>query len=205
MTFEEFKATVLKGQEAPADLQKLFELQTARVAHEGEPTDPLEAIYFNLIDPENLPALLSHSYINDSDRANPDTMANIAAFDEVFLYSTFVAMSDDEDPIGYWHGPEGTPISEAPIMMLDSEGQFSLCPGKNISEAMLLHFFGGSQGEENPEFVCLREWFIASGFEIATTSLKNIPEPRASTSHPGDIHFVTYNKFRVAAGLPPSH
>ena len=39
--------------------------------------------------------------------------------------------------IGYWHGPERTPIGNAPIVKLDTEGTFGLMQGRTLAEAML--------------------------------------------------------------------
>jgi hypothetical protein len=64
-------------------------------------------------------------------------MANVTAINEVLATITFIAESDDGDMIGYWHGPERTPIDAAPIVKLDTEGQFDLMRGRALSEAML--------------------------------------------------------------------
>ena len=53
------------------------------------------------------------------------------------LLITIVAESEDGDMIGYWHGPERTPIGDAPIVKFDTEGTFGLMQGRRLSEAML--------------------------------------------------------------------
>jgi hypothetical protein len=196
--FEKFIAQVLKGQPAPDDLQKLFLMQAVRVANDDEYSDPLESIHAYLIAPEEELDLLTHSYLNDADKANPDIMANVKAIDKVFEHITFVAKTDDSDLIGYWHGPESTPIQLAPIVKYDTEGQFSLLLGKQLTEALL----GEHVFDDDEEFTRLRDWFSTFGIDISASCWDDLDYPDVKTK-PDELHHNLYNQHRVAVGLPP--
>jgi hypothetical protein len=106
-----FQQDILKGQSIPDDLLALL------LAGEAAGDDPLrEALGHSLLIPERDYPLLTGSYLNDTDRQNPDIMANVAAINEIIDLITFVAESDDGDMLGYWHGPERTPIGSAPFV-----------------------------------------------------------------------------------------
>src|SRR5437763_1778649 len=118
---QRFETEILRGQAVPPDLRILLD-----VAGCAGDIDPLrDALGFAHLVPGRDYPLLTGSYLNDSDRHNPDIMANVAAINDVVLLTTMVAESDDGDMIGYWHGPERTAIGTAPIVKLDTEGMFS--------------------------------------------------------------------------------
>jgi hypothetical protein len=196
--FEHFATDILKGQPAPDDLQKLFLMQAARVANDDDYSDPLESIHAYLIMPGEELGLLTHSYLNDDDKANHDIMANVRAIDIVFTYITFVVKTDDSDLIGYWHGPENTPIESAPIVKYDTEGQFSLLLGTHLTEALL----GEHVFDDDEEFARLREWFLQNGIIIAASNWDDLDFPEAKTK-PDELHRSLYNQNRVAIGLQP--
>jgi hypothetical protein len=174
-TKELFQRDILKGQAAPQDLQAL--LDVALEAGEGE-ADPLrEALNHALLRPGRDYPLLSGSYLNDADRKNPDIMANVAAIDDVLAMITFVAESEDGDMVGYWHGPERTPIAAAPIVQYDTEGQFSLMQGRTLSEAMLGRYTYG----DDERFADGRAWLAGCG--IATEAAKLARAVDAERSH----------------------
>ena len=192
-TIETFQQEILKGQTAPQDLQALLEVITEDGA------DPLrEALGFSLLSPGRDYPLLSGSYLNERDRQNPDIMANVAAIDEVMAMITFVAESEDGDMIGYWHGPERTPIDAAPIVKLDTEGQFDLMQGRNVSEAMLGNYTFG----DDERFADGRAWLAECGIDMEAADWHRLSTPTAA-SMPNKLHRTLYNERRVAAGLKP--
>ncbi len=182
--------TVLNNQEAPADLYQLLNSDGC--------SDVLEEMECQLIKPEELPDLISHSYLNDDDRKDPDIMANVAAIDDVFKLITFVVQKDDGEIVGYWHGPEHLSLLEAPIVQYDTEGQFDILLGKTLTEAML----GVYVFDEDDEFLELREEFKQCGIEIQASNYDELHKPNPSTS-PDSLHNILYNKYREKAGLSP--
>src|SRR5438105_15049439 len=118
---QQFEKEILRGQAVPKDLRALLDVA------KSDGTDPLrEALGFALLVPGRDYPLLTGSYLNDGDRQNPDIMANVAAINDVLSLITIVAESDDGDMIGYWHGPERTPIGNAPVVKLDTERMLGL-------------------------------------------------------------------------------
>ena len=190
-----FRRDILKGQAAPQDLQALLGV----VALAGDGDDPLrKALSFSLLSPGRDYPLLSGSYLNDNDRQNADIMANVAAINDVLAMITFVAESEDGDVIGYWHGPERTPMAAAPIVKYDTEGQFDLMQGRTLSEAMLGNYTFG----DDERFAEGRAWLADCGIEMAASNWHELSTPTADTM-PNKLHRTLYNERRVAAGLKP--
>ena len=205
LTVEDISTHLLRGQGVPSDLKSLIEIRASR--DKGGitlPIDPLSATGFDLIVPGHLPALLGHSYLNEHDRADPDIMANIRAFDEVFALSAFVAVGDDNEVVGYWQGPDHVPLDQAPFVILDTEGQFSLLPGATITEAMVIYSlqirFDEAELQRRFEEMC--ESFRAVGIDMAIRDLSTV-KVHPTRVGPAEIHSGAYTKFRTEAGLPP--
>lgn len=188
---QRFEEEILKGQVAPPDLRALL-----NVAAAAGDVDPLrETLGFAFLVPGRDYPLLTGSYLNDSDRQNPDIMANVAAINDVVALITIVAESEDGDMIGYWHGPERTPIGKAPIVKLDTEGMFSLMQGSNLSEAML----GNDTFNDAARFADARAWLASCGIEIDAKGWRELNTPVVSTQ-PDKLHHRLYDQKRIAAG-----
>lgn len=205
LTVDDMSTRLLGGQDVPPDLICFIQMH-ARWVTDGDAfaSDALAATGFNLIDPDHLPALLSHSYLNEQDRADPDTMANIRAFDEVFALSAFVAVGDEDEIVGYWQGPDQVPLHEAPFVMLDSEGQFSLLPGETITEAMVIYAVQArfDEAEVQLQFEEMCGIFRAFGINLAIRDLAMV-KVHPTRVDPAELHLSAYTKFRTEAGLPP--
>lgn len=184
---QRYEKEVLKGQVAPPDLRALLEAAAGDLLR--------EALGFAFLVPGRDYPLLTGSYLNDSDRQNPDIMANVAAINDVLALTTMVADSEDGDMIGYWHGPERTPIGDAPIVKFDTEGMFDLMQGRTLAEAML-----GNYTFDDPErFADGRTWLAGCGIEIGANNWRELSTPEAST-RPDKLHKALYQQKRVAAG-----
>jgi hypothetical protein len=205
LTVEKVSTRLLGGQDVPPDLIHLIELG-GRQSIDGDafPRDALEATGFNLIDPDHLPPLLSHSYLNERDRTDPDIMANIRAFDEVFAQTAFVAVGDEDEIVGYWQGPDRDPLDKAPFVILDSEGQFSLLPGATITEAIVIYSLQArfDKAEVQPRFEEMSESLRAFGINLAIRDLAMV-EVQPTRIDPAQVHSSAYVRFRTEAGLPP--
>src|SRR5579862_1173728 len=108
---------------------------------------------------------LDKSYLRPEELANPDIAANIRAIEEVCSRIAFVAAHEDAEYYGYWRGAEDRAVSESPVVCLDNEGQFRLCPGKNFAEALLERTYSEDAFEE------LRQWFGSIGISIAAETI----------------------------------
>jgi hypothetical protein len=194
-----FLQVILKNQPMPDDLQKLWNMQIFRAPDADFSVDPLVAMGAKIIEPESIPCLLDHSYLNETDRANPDMMMNIEAINEVFKMATFVVELEDDHILGYWHGSENTPISDAPIIKFDNEGQFSVCRGNNLTETIIAETIS-YQEDKFPEF---KAWFAKYQIDIAADSIADLPERKVKI-HPALMYENFYKAERVAAGLEPA-
>jgi len=188
---EKFSKQVLRGEPIPHDLEKMLLMQWTRVEQEGLYVDPLQALQTRLIEPGGTYPLLDHSYLNDKDRANPATMANVKAMSAVIAMCSFVGEDDESRLYGYWHGPKKTPASEAPILLLNSEGQFDLCSGRNLAEALL-----AAWAFDEETFVQRKDWFAKYGVNIVATSLNDLPTPHSDTL-PQELHQKLYREFKA--------
>jgi hypothetical protein len=193
---QQFENEILKGQVVPPDLRALLE-----VAGSAGDIDPLrEALGFAILVPGRDYPLLTGSYLSDRDRQNPAIMANVAAINDVLALITIVAESEDGDMIGYWHGPERTPIGKAPIVKLDTEGMFCLMQGRTLSEAML----GNSTFDDAERFADAGAWLAGCGIEIDAKNWRELSTPEAST-RPDKLHKMLTEQERIAAGSKAGH
>lgn len=187
-----FQKDVLNGQTVPDDLRKLFRMQMLWPEEENsEIFDPLGAMNCRILMPGEKIGVMDKSYLSKADKKNADIMANVKAIDKVCSYITFAAYTDDSDLIGYWHGTENNSIEKAPIVMLDTEGQFSQLPGKNLTEALL-----SLQDMNNSEFKKYAKWFAEFHILITANSQRGMTQWPKSASSPQKIHQDLYEKYR---------
>jgi hypothetical protein len=193
----EFSRLMLGGREPPADLKTLLEMQwQGAIANAG--TDPLKAMGVTLLEAGEIHPLLDHSYLNETNRADPDIMANVAAITSTCEHAAFVARNNDDAIFGYWFGPENLDIGTAPIVKLDSEGQFLQLEGLTLSEALL----GNHVFEDVEKFAQLKGLFASAGIAISANSWDELAYPSPPTD-PAEFHEQRYNENRSKAGLPP--
>jgi hypothetical protein len=187
----EYSRQRLGGRKLPDDLRTLLVLQWQRgVTAAG--ADPLDEMGVVLLEAGETHALLDHSYLNDKDRANPDTMANVAAMMSTCEHAAFVARDDDDRIIGYWFGPENVGIDAAPILRLDTEGQFALLEGGTLSEALL----GSHVFDDAERFTQLKEEFAKAGIAISAGSWDELAYPHPPTD-PAEFHERHYEENQV--------
>ncbi|MCO4747059.1 MAG: hypothetical protein KC912_19845 [Proteobacteria bacterium] len=125
------------------------------------------------------------SYLTAADLARPDVVANVAAMREVMTHITFVATHEDGRYLGYWHGLAGRELHDSPVVLLDSEGQFSLV-GQSLCGALLTEFY-----DDEERFEALDAWFAEAGLDASM-------EPARDEDPPGAVHD------RLAAVEPPA-
>lgn len=134
------------------------------------------------------PTVLDTGYLTADDLANPEIAANVRAMADTSGLITWVAEDEDESTaFGYWRGPQDTPLAEAPIVSLNSEGQFDLLPG-NLSEARSIEY--GEWSDEG--YAGLAADCRAQGVSIAEDP-DQPPEPSASPT-PREYHASRYHE-----------
>lgn len=142
--------------------------------------------------------LVTHSYLNDEDKQNEDIMANVSAINEVFKYISFVMKTANGDLIGYWHGPENEEITKSPIVLYDTEGQFSILNGSNLSEALV----GNYVFDEDDEFLEFQKRFKDCGIKIVS-KWDDLTEPKPKAS-PKSIHEKQYEASKQKVSIKKS-
>ncbi|MEJ7601788.1 MAG: hypothetical protein WKG01_28075, partial [Kofleriaceae bacterium] len=65
------------------------------------------------------------SYLSEADRANPDIAANVDAMTKTNRLISWFGR-DMEGFVGIWRGPLGLAVERAPIVRLDTEGQYAI-------------------------------------------------------------------------------
>jgi hypothetical protein len=193
----------LCGRPIPADLNALLSALWSDAAFAGSDRDPCAILGFRLLQPGQTHPAESHDYLTEADRANRDIMANIEAMNATSGLCSFVAEIEG-GLVGYWRGPDGIEPDKAPIVLLDTEGQYSLMRGRTISEAL---YFLVTHGGSAERFGSAHEAFARLGISIADADLSSSEASerlgRSDAVHPNDYRDGLYNERRVMAGLPP--
>jgi hypothetical protein len=104
-------------------------------------------------------------------------------------HAAFVARDGDGSLVGYWFGPENFDIGAAPILKLDTEGQFSVLEGRFLSEALL----GNHVFEDAEKFAQLKKSFAKAGIVIVADSWDELVYPTPPTD-PGVFHEQRYEE-----------
>jgi hypothetical protein len=76
------------------------------------------------------------SYLSDADRADPDISASVRAMTEINTMISFVAITEEDEYIGYWRGQSRAPLSQSPLVVLDNEGEYRLLEVRTLAEAI---------------------------------------------------------------------
>ncbi len=137
------------------------------------------------------------SYLNDNDRANPDIMANVEA---MAATNDLVAWfgRDDQGFVGLWRGPSDRPIETAPVVRLDTEGQYSLLA------ATVPDYLAIAMPEE--EFGTTRQSLIDVGFAVASSPIavrRALAQVVEFNDSPNVYRHALYNQGRARRGLTP--
>jgi hypothetical protein len=155
--------------------------------------DVLERIGFEFVGDPSWPEPSDTSYLNDADRANPDIMANVDAMDATNKLIAWFGR-DDEGFVGLWRGPANVSLPRAPVVRLDTEGQYSLVA------ATVPDYLAISADED--DFDETRDALVAAGFAVAA-SPDEIWSALAGLTDPNVYRHGLYNDGRVRRGLAP--
>ena len=85
----------------------------------------IDALELQLVDDPRWGEPSDTSYLSARDRADPDIMANVEAMTATNMLIDWFGR-DMEGFVGFWRGPEGLPAETAPVVRLDTEGQYAL-------------------------------------------------------------------------------
>jgi hypothetical protein len=167
----QFSAKNLGGRTVPGDLGKLLEWQWRDAA--GGRDNRLKRAGVTLVD-NGPPKLVVAACAGRDDLGGATRLAHTQAMADMVRYSAFVAEDDTtRDAIGYWFGPDRIPIEIAPLLRFDTNFNFSIVPGNNITEAILVV---ASRGDDQ-KFCELRGYLNELGLDIAAQSIHDV-QPR---------------------------
>lgn len=146
---------------------------------------------FELVDP-SWDEASDTSYLSDFDRENPDIMANVEAMAETNALITWFGREDEQDAVGLWCGPEGTPLDRAPVVVLDTEGQYYLA-STTVGDYLLW-----SAGRE--AFDAYRIVLADAGLRVSA-SWTDLDAAVPSGSGPQEYRDLRYREHRATRGL----
>ncbi len=153
----------------------------------------VESLELELVDDPKWPEPSDMSYLTAKERVDPDIMSNVDA-----MLATNELISwfgrDMEGFLGLWRGPKNTPLEQAPVVRLDSEGQYDLVAA-TVGNYMAI-------SADADEFVEQRTALVAAGLAVASTP-EEIWEALAQFEDPNDFRRGLYNAGRKQRGLAP--
>lgn len=153
----------------------------------------VEALELELVDDPSWAQPSDTSYLSEKDRLNPDIMANVEAMAATNRLIAWFGR-DMEGYLGLWRGPKELPLELAPVVQLDSEGQYS------IVASTIPNYLAIAWSEEAFERASLA--LVKVGFTVAG-SPEAIAEATEAYDSPNDYRHRLYNEGRVRRGLQP--
>jgi hypothetical protein len=192
-----FRKAFCNGVELPEEVRRCL---AALEEDDSELGDFIADAEVFFLDPEEPNDLLTFEYLNDQDRKNDDTMANVEATDALFGRIAWLFSNDESILFGYWIGEDKTWAMPAEAVSYDTEGQFDSW-GK-IPLGDLIAYAGSMADEEGYERI------IGAAKEVGLSVLHETLDSlyAAADEHALDIeklHTDEYNKGRVKRGLEP--
>jgi hypothetical protein len=160
----------------------------------GALSDIADALELELVNDPNWGEPSDVSYLNEDDRANPDIMANV---DAMAATNGLIAWfgRDSEGFVGLWRGPENRPLPDAPIVRLDSEGQYSIV-AKSVGDYLAI-------SADHDAFDHTRERLVAAGFVVRESPDAIWAAVEAEEAAANKHRHALYNEGRVRRGLEP--
>lgn len=155
----------------------------------------IERLELELVDDPSWGEPSDTSYLTDADRQNPDIAANVEAMAETNRLIAWFGR-DAEGYLGLWRGPQNRPLTEAPVVRLDSEGQYS------IVAASVPEYLAIAMPED--EFASTRDALTAAGFKVGFNPDAIWGALDAFDDDPNAYRAELYERARVARGLPRS-
>lgn len=172
---EAFSRNRLAGEPIPGDVKILL----------GHPDELAERTGLRLNWHADWAPWLDTSYLAPEDRRNREIMANVRAIADVCGMIAFIAEAEDGECYGYWRGPQGAPISGAPLVRLDTEGQFEVC-GATLADAILTSM-------PDDRLAWLRDWLRSIGIPVGADGPESIGYP-GPDPHPMAVLQTSYRR-----------
>jgi hypothetical protein len=188
---EEFSRERLDGRPVPEDLRILAQAQWEGHGH------PFEQFGVTILEPGAQDPLTDHSYLSEEDRANPDIVANCAAFEQIATFLKAVAEPEQDVCYGYWLHPRQREDQPPPVVKVDSEGTFETLGGRTFSEACLWDLAFG----DDELFAEVAAELAQLHISVTGGSAEDLPVLSAAPA-PEDVHVELYYAELERLGLP---
>lgn len=159
----------------------------------GNLQEVLEEIDFEFIDDPKWSEPSDTSYLNETDRADPDIMANIDAMNATNKLIAWFGRDQEGGFVGLWRGPGNTPLEGAPVVRLDNEGQYQIMAA-TVPDYLAL----ADMDEDN--FNDARLALLAVGFKVSA-SRDEAWGKIDGLSNPNAFRKELYNQGRILRGL----
>ncbi|HEA3089531.1 TPA: hypothetical protein RVR74_001835 [Aeromonas salmonicida] len=110
----------------------------------AEESNALRELLFDLFqikaidEPSTIP-ILNHSYFSESECQTEETLAEIARANKMNAKITYVLELQDGELLGFFHPDGMRSLSESEIVILNSEGNYSILPTYSIFEALVMN------------------------------------------------------------------
>ncbi|HSO32088.1 MAG TPA: hypothetical protein VLT33_06220 [Labilithrix sp.] len=131
------------------------------------------------------------SYLSAAERANPDIASNVAAMAETNKLVSWFG-KDMEGFVGLWRGPDDRPVAAAPVVRLDTEGQYGIVAA-TIGDYLAISV-------DADDFAATRAALIRAGFEVGA-SADAIWSALDAFDDPNDYRNELYEEHRERRGL----
>jgi hypothetical protein len=154
-TLDRVSRNCLRGQPVPADLRALWEVRLRGDA------DLLEGVELTLVDE------VGQDFLAGYGEATGAPAYCVRAHRRMFEHIAFFALAMDGALLGYWLGEGKRPVRDAPVVELDSEGQYAL-RGTSVAE-YLLQFSDSAE-----DFAVIRDWLVARSIPVTVQSRQDV-------------------------------
>ncbi len=169
------------------------DLQRLRSAKALEPI--LENMEFEFFDDPESDEPSDTSYLSAKEKADPDIASNVEAMAATNKLISWFG-KDMSGFVGLWRGPKSHALDKAPIVILDTEGQYE------IAALTIADWIAVKANED--DFADTSEALVQSGFKPAASQKaiwKSLDELDGDA--PNDYRNELYNAGRVRRGLKP--
>lgn len=155
--------------------------------------DQVDYLELELVDAPDWAAPSDTSDLTDEDRSNPETMDNVDAMNHTNRLIAWFGR-DMEGFVGLWRGPDNLPLENAPVVRLDTEGQYAIV-ARTIGDYIAISV-------DEDDFDDAREALVDAGFDVSESAAA-IWASIEDLEDPNEFRGKLYNAGRVRRGLDP--